>query len=44
LGRTERGSCPADCYAYAGLNLEEGLKYPNLISPADLHNMIAPEG
>jgi hypothetical protein len=34
----------ADCYAYAGLNLEEGLKYPNLISPADLYNMIAQEG
>jgi len=26
-----------------GLNLEEGLKYPNLISPADLYNMIAQE-
>jgi hypothetical protein len=26
----------ADCYAYAALNLEEGLTYPNLISPADL--------
>ena len=31
----------ADSYAYAGLNLEAGLKYPNLISPADLYNMIA---
>jgi len=33
----------ADSYSYAGLNLEEGLKYPNLISPADLYNMIAQE-
>ncbi|MGH3151405.1 MAG: hypothetical protein ACRDOB_11850 [Streptosporangiaceae bacterium] len=31
----------ADCYSYAGLNLEQGLQYPNLISPADLYNMIA---
>jgi uncharacterized protein YycO len=31
----------ADCYAYAGLNLEQGLPYPNLISPADLYNLIA---
>jgi uncharacterized protein YycO len=31
----------ADCYAYAGLNLEQGLPYPNLISPADLYNIIA---
>ena len=34
----------ADCYAYAGLNLEQGLTYPNLISPADLYNMIAQAG
>ena len=33
----------ADCYAYAGADLEEGLKYPDLISPADLYNMIAHE-
>ena len=33
----------ADCYAYAGLNLEQGLQYPNLISPADLYNIIAQE-
>ncbi len=33
----------ADCYAFAGADLEEGLKYPNLISPADLYNMIARE-
>jgi hypothetical protein len=30
-----------DVGAYAGTDLEEGLKYPNLISPADLYNMIA---
>jgi uncharacterized protein YycO len=30
----------ADCYAYAGINLA-GLKDPNLISPADLYNIIA---
>jgi uncharacterized protein YycO len=34
----------ADSYAYAGLNLEQGLTYPNLISPADLYNMIAQAG
>lgn len=36
----------ADCYAYAGIHLETGLPYPNLISPADLYNRIAqdPEG
>ena len=36
----------ADCYEYAGAGagLEEGLKYPNLISPADLYNIIAQEG
>lgn len=33
----------ADCYEFAGADLEEGLKYPNLISPADLYNMIAHE-
>jgi uncharacterized protein YycO len=33
----------ADCYAFAGLHLEAGLKYPNLISPADLYNLIAQE-
>jgi hypothetical protein len=31
----------ADCYAFAGADLEAGLKYPNLISPADLYDMIA---
>jgi hypothetical protein len=31
----------ADCYKYAGLDLEQGLPYPNLISPADLYNLIA---
>jgi len=31
----------ADCYTYAGLNVEQGLQYPNLISPADLYNRIA---
>jgi hypothetical protein len=30
----------ADCYAYAGITLA-GLKDPNLISPADLYNIIA---
>ena len=34
----------ADCYTYAGQNLEQGLTYPNLISPADLYNMIARQG
>jgi cell wall-associated NlpC family hydrolase len=33
----------ADCYARAGIHLEAGLKYPNLISPADLYNRIAAE-
>ena len=33
----------ADCYTYAGLHLEAGLEYPNLISPADLYNIIAHE-
>lgn len=33
----------ADCYAYAGIHLEAGLKDPNLISPADLYNLIAEE-
>ncbi len=33
----------ADCYQYAGLHLEAGLPYPNLISPADLYNIIAHE-
>jgi hypothetical protein len=33
----------ADCYAFAGADLDKGLKYPNLISPADLYNMIARE-
>ncbi len=27
--------------ACAGLDLEAGLAYPNLISPADLYNLIA---
>jgi hypothetical protein len=31
----------ADCYRYAGIHLEAGLKDPNLISPADLYNLIA---
>jgi uncharacterized protein YycO len=31
----------ADCYSYAGIHLEAGLPYPNLISPADLYNIIA---
>lgn len=31
----------ADCYTYAGLHLEAALQYPNLISPADLYNLIA---
>jgi uncharacterized protein YycO len=33
----------ADCYAYAGQNVEQGLQYPNLISPADLYDRIAQE-
>jgi uncharacterized protein YycO len=33
----------ADCYTYAGLNVEQGLQHPNLISPADLYNRIAQE-
>jgi hypothetical protein len=33
----------ADCYTYAGMHLEQGLKNPNLISPADLYNLIAQE-
>jgi uncharacterized protein YycO len=33
----------ADCYAYAGIHLEQGLPNPNLISPADLYNIIAQE-
>jgi uncharacterized protein YycO len=33
----------ADCYSYAGIDLTAGLKYPNLISPADLYNRIAQE-
>ena len=28
---------------FAGADLTEGLKYPNLISPADLYDMIAHE-
>jgi uncharacterized protein YycO len=31
----------ADCYEFAGLDLAKDLKYPNLISPADLYNLIA---
>ncbi len=31
----------ADCYAYAGIYLEAGRKDPDLISPADLYNIIA---
>ena len=31
----------ADAYAFAGIDLTAGLKYPNLISPADLYNRIA---
>ena len=33
----------ADCYSYAGLHLEAGLPYPNLISPANLYDIIAHE-
>jgi uncharacterized protein YycO len=33
----------ADCYAYAGIRLA-GAKDPNLISPADLYNIIARRG
>lgn len=31
----------ADAYAFAGIDLTAGLKYPNLVSPADLYNRIA---
>lgn len=31
----------ADAYSFAGVDLTAGLKYPNLISPADLYNRIA---
>src|SRR5215469_1050676 len=31
----------ADEYAFAGIDLTGGLKYPNLVSPADLYNRIA---
>jgi uncharacterized protein YycO len=31
----------ADCYAAAGIDLTAGLKYPNLVSPADLYDRIA---
>jgi uncharacterized protein YycO len=34
----------ADAYAFAGIDLTAGLKYPNLVSPADLYNRIAREG
>jgi len=30
----------ADCYAYAGIQVEAGSKYPNLVSPADLYDRI----
>jgi len=33
----------ADCYEFAGLELVKDLPYPNLISPADLYNLIAQE-
>ncbi len=31
----------ADEYGFAGVDLTAGLKYPNLVSPADLYNRIA---
>ncbi len=34
----------ADCYAYAGIRLQSGAKALNLISPADLYNIIARQG
>lgn len=34
----------ADAYAFAGRDLSAGLKYPNLISPADLLNRIIKQG
>jgi len=33
----------ADCYEYAGVPVDTGLPYPNLISPADLYNRLAQE-
>ena len=33
----------ADCYEFAGAELVKGPPYPNLISPADLYNLIAQE-
>jgi len=34
----------ADAYAFAGIDLTAGLKYPNLVSPADLLNRIVAQG
>jgi uncharacterized protein YycO len=31
----------ADCYRYAGITIDSGLRDPNLVSPADLYNRIA---
>ena len=31
----------ADAYSFAGIDLTAGLKYPNLVSPADLYDRIA---
>ena len=31
----------ADAYAFAGVDLTAGLKFPNLVSPADLYDRIA---
>lgn len=31
----------ADCYSYAGITIDSGLRDPNLVSPADLYNRIA---
>ena len=33
----------ADAYGFAGIDLTAGLKYPNLVSPADLYDRIAAE-
>jgi len=30
----------ADCYSYAGIDLTQGLKYPNLVTPADLYDRL----
>jgi hypothetical protein len=31
----------ADCYGFAGITIDSGLRDPNLVSPADLYNRIA---